>query len=103
MKFEFHIEKSIAGGEYRLWIIATSKNGKAAVGRLTLEEIVPGMETMPTLTLPFSEQSSLLQLTRELENIGFLKEETQGELSATKRHLQDMRVLAKLAKPEHQQ
>lgn len=87
-------------GVYKFGILE-QRGDKKYAAKLVFEEVPDGMYINPTFTVPMDDAGNLKELVRDLDAAGLSKDQTAGELSATKRHLEDMRLLAKVKGKTH--
>jgi hypothetical protein len=89
-----HVEYSLCEGGYRLYFTERT-NGDRYVGELTFKKVNDYEYIKPTIILSETEAKSFAS---QLSRLGFVQSDDAGELAATKRHLEDMRYLAKVKK-----
>lgn len=92
MDKNIHIEFSIYQNGYKLYI-GRREGEKRYVGELIFKEFTAGEYVDPTYIMDETEAKSVAS---QLARLGFVQSDDAGELAATKRHLQDMRYLAKV-------
>ena len=93
---EFYLDRSIAEGRLRLYVLARTLDGstKAVAQPLTFRRLEPGDAADPCARLA---QDEAQQLMDELWRCGLRPCEgsgSAGALAATERHLEDMRAFA---------
>lgn len=77
------------------------RNGKRYLGELVFKESPEGMYCSPTFSVSALDGGPILELVKDLEAAGLTVGEHKGELKATKYHLEDMRLLAKVKAKAH--
>lgn len=94
-------QRNMAVGAYEFYLTETRPDGTRWIGtNLMMVQTTLGLQAPgPTFSIPMSDSHTLQQLADELGAMGFVpraSQAQQGELTAVRYHLEDMRKLAKV-------